>query len=142
MTDILRESIETHSNPQRHEPRKHYKLMKGSKSVKDTPDEFADLQYGILDLLYQLSFRMRKRSRAKCFLEHVKLIRFILDRCSRVVQLKATDLWNRILELGGQDNIAYGEEDDRDVIHRWTHEHLDDSEAHDLSALYIFTRNS
>jgi hypothetical protein len=133
-TGILRESIETHVSLQRPEPRK-YKLSRNSKSTQDMHDEFTDLHYGLLDLLYLLSFRMRKRSRHKCFLENVKLIRFILERCSPALRPKATDLWNRILELGDQDGLAYGEEDDRQAIHRWINEHLDDSEAHDHSLL-------
>jgi hypothetical protein len=138
-TGILRESIETHVSPQRQESRR-IKFMRNSKSAQDVYDEFTDLHYGILDLLYQLSFRMRKRSRAKCFLENVKLIRYILEQCSPVLRPKATDLWNRILELGDQDRLAYGEEDDRHAIHRWINEHLDDSEAHDHSALYTLRR--
>ena len=80
------------------------------------------LEYGILDLLYQLSFRIRKRARKYCFGYTVKAIRNVLEKSessAKHLHLKATDLWNRISELGETDQLAYGDKEDRVAIHYW-----------------------
>jgi hypothetical protein len=100
-------------------------------------DENDNLRYGILDLLHQLSFRTRKRSRVRCFAEYVHLLRMILEQSpSTVLRTKATDLWNRILDLGEKDGIGYGHEDDRQAIHCWISRHHEESERLEYSAAY------
>jgi len=95
------------------------------------------LHYGILDLLYQLSFRLRRRARQQCFLDYVKVIRMVLERSSiPILHWKATDLWNRILLLGEKDDTCYGNEADREAIAYWSREHLDAVESKKNSKLY------
>src|SRR5277367_49354 len=63
--------------------------------------------YGILDLIYQLSFRIRKCSRRRCFSEFLKVVLRIFEggKSSPCLCLKATDLWNRITEIGDKDRL-------------------------------------
>jgi hypothetical protein len=94
------------------------------------------LRYGVLDLIYKLTFRIRKRSRAACFAEYVKIICAILERSaspSGVLRTKATDLWNRILSLGEKDGLGYGKEEDREAIHCWINKRPYEVELSDCS---------
>ena len=95
-------------------------------------------QYGILDLVYQLSFRLRVRSRKTCFKGFVKMIRMVLEQssnCDVQVQLKATDIWNRISQLEAKDTDSYGENDDRQAIQKWISERRQSggAERYDIS---------
>jgi hypothetical protein len=149
LTRLLRDSLEVHL-PRRQQPHsKLNKVMKRAVNVvananlssdaTPNPQQVEYLHYGLMDLLYQLSFRCRKRSRVACFTECVQLIRLILERCPPSVglHLKATDLWNRILDLGDIDHIVYGEQDDREAIDTWIGEHLDATEARDYSTMFF-----
>jgi hypothetical protein len=81
---------------------------------------------GLLDLLYQLSFRIRKRAREYCFVDFLKMVRMILEQSPSVssqVHLKATDLSNRVSLLSEKDNSIYGEEEDRNAIAKWVKQH-------------------
>jgi hypothetical protein len=94
---------------------------------------------GILDLLYQLSFRIRTRSRSICFVGFVKAVRMVLDHkpeCNVRLQLKATDLWNRIILLRDKDDIRYGEKADCEAIWKWILDRRDriGAERYDFSA--------
>jgi len=86
-------------------------------------EEHSDyLRFGILDLLSQLSVRIRTRSRRDCYTEVLRIVRLVLERSpksSKLLHLKATDLWNRISDLGHKDGATYGDEDDRYAIHEW-----------------------
>jgi hypothetical protein len=93
--------------------------LMNSGPFEEHPEYF---QYGILDLLYQLSFRIRKRSRSICFVEFIKAVRMVLEHspeCSVGLQLKATDLWNRITLLKDRDKTPYGAKEDCEAIVRW-----------------------
>jgi len=85
-------------------------------------DEHSDyLLYGILYLLYQLSFRIRKRARKSCFKEYVKVVRMVFESCSPSVaglHLKAFDLWNRLKILGAKDNTTYGDVLDCEAVRK------------------------
>jgi hypothetical protein len=104
------------------------------------------LRYGILDLVYQLSFRIRQRSREECFKTFLKIVRMVLERSPSSVNLsstdadlylKATDLWNRICEVGSVDGVDYGEDEDRVGISIWTGKHIDYAETwFEYSKLY------
>ena len=96
------------------------------------------LRYGILDLVYQLSFRIRQRSRGECFKTFLKIVRMVLERSPSSLNLgsadadlylKATDLWNRICEVGSVDGVDYGEDEDRVGINIWTGKHIDYAET-------------
>jgi hypothetical protein len=143
-TSLLRNSLEAHL-PQKQQPQsKVNKVLKRAVSgfANGVPDasqgeeHIEYMHYGILDLLYRLSFRCRKRSRIKCFAEYVRIIKIILERCPATAGLrtKATDLWNRLLDLGEKDGIGYGEEEDRQAVHGWTSQHPDETEALEYSA--------
>jgi hypothetical protein len=83
-------------------------------------DEY--LQFGILDLLYQLSFRIRKRARDDCFNIMLSVIRLVLEKApSKSVGglwLKASDLHNRISFLAQKEDKAYGEHADWKAIRK------------------------
>lgn len=81
--------------------------------------------YGILDLLSQLTFRLRKRMRPTMFVECLKMVRAILGRKPQSTRqcLKATNLWNQVLECSNRDRCLYGNEDDRRAIAQWLMQH-------------------
>jgi hypothetical protein len=144
-THILRSAIEVHLPQRRQQSKVSVILQKtvGSKAPTQetgTHDEQTDrFLYGVLDLLYQLSFHCRKRSRVKCFLEYVRVIRIVLERSrssTLILRAKASDLWNRLMDLGDEDGLRYGEEEDRQSIHCWIMQHLHDSEAIEYSTAY------
>jgi hypothetical protein len=146
VTHLLRDSMRAHPIQSSQTQNKAQKLRHvvqtarnlGNVAQNDVYDEDDYLRYGILDLFYQLSFRTRKRSRVKCFTEHVKLLRMVLEGCSSTsMRTKATDLWNRILDLGEIDHIGYGTEEDRQAIHNWISRHPDDTEPKEYSAVYL-----
>lgn len=97
------------------------------------------LSFGILDLLYQLSSRIRKRAREKCFPDFLKIIRMVLEHSpggSLQLHLKATDLWNRVLLLNEKDNQLYGDEEDRRTIDKWVKQY------HEMGAeVYSFSQS-
>ena len=146
-TQLLRDSLEAHLPRRPPSQSKMNKVMKravnnlanGGSETAPNQEQVDYLHYGILDLLYQISFRCRKRSRVECFTEYVQLIRLILERChsNAGLHLKATDLWNRILDLGDTDGIGYGDQDDRETIHGWISDHLDATEAPDYSTMFL-----
>jgi hypothetical protein len=75
--------------------------------------------FGVLDLLYQMSFRIRKRARPACFVTFIKMVRLVLEQSQLLspdVCLKATDLWNRLMLLSEKDHSMYGEEADRHAV--------------------------
>jgi hypothetical protein len=96
------------------------------------------LKYGMLDLLYHLSFRIRNRG--VCFQEFVWIVKFVLERAhpsAAVLHRKAFDLYNRINELGNEDGLVYGNLEDREVIDNWAIEHPGKVETVDDSARYV-----
>jgi hypothetical protein len=138
---ILREAMEAHLTQPRQQSRVNMIIkVVGSKATKQETrahDEQIDFFiYGILHLLYQLSFHCRKRSRFRCFVEYVRMIRMVLERSHSsavILRWKASDLWNRMIDLGDKDGLRYGEDEDRQAIHCWMHQHLHDSEAIEYS---------
>jgi hypothetical protein len=100
------------------------------------------LQYGILDLIYQMTIRIRSKSRKNCFAEFVKVVRIVLERSPSnldVLHAKATDVWNRILEVGKEDRRRYGEHEDRNAIVLWCDRNLDKVEDAERSNKYSYT---
>jgi hypothetical protein len=146
-TFLLRESLEAHlGRPQKE--RKVKKLFRqamgrATELLQDAgpPEEHYEyLIFAILDLLYQLSFRIRKRSRHLCFIDFVKMIRMVLERSPPSIArlyLKATDLWNRILLLGDKDNFVYGEDSDCHAIRKLIKQQREiEVEQYEFSAAY------
>jgi hypothetical protein len=147
LTQLLRDSLESYlPRPQKGQS-KFNKVMKravntlahASSDAASNLHRLEYLHYGLVDLLYQLSFRCRKRARVEYFTECVQVIRLILERSHSNVGLllKVTDLWNRILDLGDRDDLVYGEQDDRETIGVWISEHLDATEVRDYSAMFL-----
>jgi hypothetical protein len=97
------------------------------------------LPYGILDLLYQLSFRIRKRSREECFFQMLKTIRIVLEQSSSpTLHVKATDLFIRICKLAEKDQIVYGSDDDHKTIQLWIQQNEGKAEIRENSVQYDF----
>jgi hypothetical protein len=94
-------------------------ILQDAGPFEEHPDYFL---FGILDLLYQLSFRIRKHGRKQCFVDYMKIIRLTLEHrrhCKTGLHLKATDLWFRLIILGNKDREVYGDEEDRLTISKW-----------------------
>jgi hypothetical protein len=95
------------------------------------------LRYGILDLMYQLSFRIRSRSQRKCLPEFFKVVRLVLERSppnATLFHAKATDLWNRFLEFGSKQ---YGDVEDLEAIKRWIDQNYEKAESKESSKKYL-----
>ena len=71
-------------------------------------DEY--LAYGILDLMYQLSFRIRARSWSCCLKYFATAVRLVLEKAAvsaTLLRKKALDLWYRLVEIGERDSVNY-----------------------------------
>lgn len=82
--------------------------------------------YGILDLAYQLTFRVRKRARPECFKLLLKMAKLVLDKSipsNSQIHLKATDLYNRISILRLKDAKEYGDANDWQSMKSWIEDH-------------------
>jgi hypothetical protein len=80
--------------------------------------------YGILDLAYQLTFRVRNRK--NCFKVFVRIVRLIFEwthQSAHEVQGKAADVYERIQTLGQADEVSYGTPEDNTFIRSWLFEH-------------------
>ena len=146
---LLREIIENHLPASQQPPRRVIGFMRNATertaqllTASGPYDEHPYyLQYGILDLIYQMSIRIRSKSRKTCFAEFVKVVRIVLERSpsnSDVLQAKATDVWNRILEVGKEDRRRYGESEDREAITEWCERNLDKVEDKEQSKRYNY----
>ena len=148
-TYLLRDSMEARLDTNRRKSGRFQEYLrhavgKATQLVSDSGpyEEHGEyLQYGILDLLTQLSIRIRKRSRRKCFEDFLRVVRMVLERSpksAKPLHLKATDLWNRILDLGHKDGIVYGDEGDRDFIDSWINQNAPEAENPQFSKEYTF----
>lgn len=144
--DLLAESMEYHYQNPQHEGRvtNHMRRLIGiATNVVNSSGPYEEncdhLRYGILDLLGQLAIRIPKASRCICFDEMLRIVRMVLERSprsSKSLYLKATDLWNRILDFGQKDDLAYGIEEDRQAIFDWINQHRGDVESSECSKRY------
>ena len=78
--------------------------------------------YGILNLLYSLSFRVAKETRPRCYAEMIGVIRRVLETTNDVplqVYRKASDLYNYIVWTAERDNESYGKLEDLAAIAAW-----------------------
>jgi len=94
-------------------------------------------KYGLLDLMYHLSFRLKNRK--ACFEELVGAIHIVLKRSdtssTSFLRRKAIDLYHQINDLGKMDNLEYGKSDEREAIERWMTEHPAEVEIQENSKL-------
>ena len=80
--DLLQISMEAHLEP-RNQSSKVHKLIRHAiervthllQENSSSEENVEYLLYRILHLIYQLSFRIRKRARRKCFREYLKVVR-------------------------------------------------------------------
>lgn len=146
-TDLLRDSIEFHVTKQQRQSGPVKRLVRRTinraaevlQEAGPAEEHEEYLRYGILDLVYQLSFRIRKRSRQECFGQFLKIVRIVLEGSPAsmdLLQVKATDVWNRIWELGEKDHEVYGSDEDRAAIRNWTEDHNAKIENYEYSILY------
>jgi len=143
---LLRDSLEHHIQSQRDRKKGHafarHAIGLTTKLISEAGpyEEHSDyMQYGILDLLSQLSISIRNRSRRDCFREILSIIKMVLEqspKSAKLLRLKATDLWNRVSELAKKDGVVYGNHDDRAFIEGWVNRHSDEVEASKVSSLY------
>jgi hypothetical protein len=147
-TIVLEESMEFHCQGRRQGPGVTDRVRKvmgiATEAVSDSGayEEHGEyLRYGILDLLSLLLVRTRKRSRVDCFQGVLRIVRMVLERSPKsanMLHLKATDLWNRILDLGVKDEETYGDPEDRYAILDWVRQNPTNVEAPENSATYTF----
>ena len=95
-------------------------------------------EYGLLDLMYRLSFHVQARS--KCFIEMIGAVRSALIWSHPDVAFfhrKATDLYHRINEIGTEVGVIYGEGSDRRLIDKWILDHDTEVEKPSHSKQYV-----
>lgn len=95
-------------------------------------------EYGLLDLMYQISFQLQNRT--GCFKEMVGGIRTVLERSLKSANLlhrKALDVYHRIIQLGEEDKETYCTAEDRAFIEKWKKEHSKEVDAIDISKRYF-----
>jgi hypothetical protein len=94
-------------------------------------------KYGLLDLMYELSYRVRNR--VACFEEFVGVVKLVLERSHKSANLlhrKAIDLYQRINELGDADGgVKYGRQEERRAIEQWKCNHETEIEAPEFSKM-------
>ena len=137
-TLMLRDSME---DALVEEPKKMYKfLQKLQTGLGRTSQVLLDcgsyeenaeyFRYGVLDLMYQLSYRIQARE--QCLPEFVGIIKLVLERShpsATLLHRKAIDLYRRINELGREANTKYGTPEDRRKIESWKNRHHQEVEA-------------
>lgn len=130
---ILGKTMEAYLSPNRPDAGKLQRLVRntfGRQLADGGQDEGNEdcLSYGVLDLAYELSFRIRHRSRSRYLVELTRIVKISLERSrpsASHLHRKATDTWNRILELTEKDSVLYGNNEDREAVVRWISEHGD-----------------
>lgn len=93
--------------------------------------------FGLLDLMYQMSFRIEERE--KCFHEFVGAIKLVLQlshESANSIHRKAIDLYRRINELGLKDRLTYGDSKEREAIETWIFDHVREVEPPEYSKKY------
>lgn len=110
------------------EPSRLYALSEGWRTIRakavqasldmGSYEEHAEyFKYGLLDLMYQLLFRIR--GRAICFPEILGAVKAVLETTERkanCLHRKAVDIFRHITALGAEDERQYGETKDCNFI--------------------------
>jgi hypothetical protein len=95
--------------------------------------------YGILSLLYSLSFRVERETRPVCYAAMVGAIRRVLETTNDIpiqVSRKASDLYNCIVWMAERDgNIVYGKPEDIAAISALLKQEPDRAEEAEYSRL-------
>lgn len=77
-------------------------------------------KYGLLELMYQLSFLIHNRE--ACFDEMVGAVKTVLEgshKSADLLHLKAIEIYYRISNLGQSDGKHYGKVEERKAIQKW-----------------------
>lgn len=110
---------------------KHFGRWVGMVAMQDGPFEENDeyFEYGILDLMYDFSFRVAKTARPQCFEEIITAVRDTLENSTAgLLRVKAIDLHRKIIEIGRDDRVEYGYKDDYEIIEKWVEDHSEELE--------------
>lgn len=100
----------------------------GQMGLKAGPYEENDeyFEYGVLDLMYNFSIRVTPTARQECFEELITAVKVVVDNPTpNLLRVKAIDLFRRINEMGAEDKIEYGYEDDYGIIQKQMKEYGD-----------------
>jgi len=82
------------------------------------------LNYGILDLMFKMTFRVERKT--ECFNIFVRAVKLIFERTHKSaheVHRKASDLYQRIQALSEADAVPYGLPEDVEWIDNWLSSH-------------------
>jgi hypothetical protein len=107
------------------------KVLQASGPYEENAEYF---KYGILDLMYKASFWIQNRD--TCFEEMIGAIQHVLERSHKSANLlhrKAIELYNRILELGKDDEKVYGRAEELKFIELWKVQHSKEVESPEVS---------
>ena len=94
-------------------------------------------KYGILDLMYELSFRVKNR--AACFEQFVGVLKSGLEnshRSSNPTNRKIIDIYQRIRTLGDDNGVIYGKIEERAAIEAWMRRNSNQFEPYDAAKAY------
>jgi len=94
-------------------------------------------QYGVMDLMHQMTYYVN--ARGPCFKEFVRVVGLILERShpkANSLQRKAIDLYRRIMDLGNEDDVQYGDDRDRHIVQNWLRKHRNEIEPRDAGSKY------
>jgi len=102
------------------------KVGQSLQSAGPSEDNAHYYEYGLLDLLYRWSFKIRNHQ--VCFTEMIGAVRRVLEgsSCQRLHR-KAIDLYRHLTELGIPHGVIYGDPEERDAIDRWINQFQDGS---------------
>ena len=129
----LRESLEEQLESD--QPRRAYSVINLGRKVFGKTTELVQsagpyeehmeyLNYGILDLMFEMTFHVERRT--ECFNIFVRAVKLAFERThrsAREVHRKAFDLYQRIQALSEADGVQYGLPEDREWIENWLSSH-------------------
>lgn len=94
-------------------------------------------KYGILDLIYELCFRVKNR--AACFEQFVGVLKSGLEnshRSATPTNRKIVDIYQRIRAVGESDGVVYGKNEERAAIEAWMRRNSNEFEPYDSAKAY------
>lgn len=112
--------------------------LQSSGSYEENDYYFA---YGLLNLLYIMSFRVRNR--VPCFEEIIGAVFHTLERSPRStshLHRKAVDIYQRIVEQGALDGVTYGKSAEVDAINQWLAQNPNQFDSPESSSRYFSLR--
>jgi hypothetical protein len=93
-------------------------------------------KYGILDLMYELCFRVKNR--AACFEQFVGVLKLALEdshRSAIPITRKIVDIYQKIRSVGEIDKAVYGKIEERAAIEAWMTRHSNEFEPYDTAKM-------